>query len=271
MDLISIITPIKNNSQLFKSTYLSVIQQTHKNFEWLIIDDGSTDIELKNISNIIDDDRVKYIIGNKNLGPGGARNLGLDKISGNYLSFIDSDDLWGINFLSTCLRIIKEQKCGFVFSGYRRYMIGDDKYLKDFIPNKTVSERSILKGSDISCLTALIDTNLIDSSTRFGNIPTRNDLVFFYRVLKKDRALPINEVLATYRINNISVSSNKLRALKYQYLVNKKYAGNSFVVTTTNIFCWIFYGIKKYGLQATLSFNYFPLANLYHRRFKNLP
>lgn len=246
MDLISIITPIKNGSELFKSTYLSVIQQTHKNFEWYVVDDGSNDVEINNIKNIIDDERVIYLTGYKNLGPGGARNIGLEKSSGDYLSFIDSDDLWDINFLSTCIRTIKNQSSGFVFSGYRRYIIDDNKYLKDFIPNKIVSHTSILKGSDISCLTALIDSNFIDSSTKFGNIPARNDLVFFYRVLKNVQATPINKVLATYRLKKKSVSSNKLRALKYQFMVNRKYAGNNFIMTMINVVCWIFYGIRKY-------------------------
>lgn len=246
MDLISIITPIKNGSDLFKSTYISVVRQSYKHFEWFIIDDGSNEIEANKIVEIIDDERVKYIIGKKNLGPGGARNIGLKKTSGKYVTFIDSDDLWDNNFLEKSFEAIKFNNCGIVFSGYRRYLVYQDKYLSDFLPTKQVTYKSILRGSDISCLTSLVDAKYINNDTLFGEIPARNDLVFFYRLLKKTNAFPLQDVLATYRLNKSSVSSNKFRALKYQYLVNRKFGGNSFVMTIINILCWVFYGIKKY-------------------------
>ena len=200
MDLISIITPIKNGEKLFRSTYHSVIQQSYTRFEWIIVDDGSYLDQIDKIKCVINDDRVKYIIGNKNLGPGGARNIGLKKISGKYLCFIDSDDLWDRNFLQVCHAFIKRHNSGLVFSGYKRYLYEHDKYLEDFIPRDLITSESILKGSDISCLTALIDTNFLDDTTLFGEIPARNDLVFFYRVLQNTPAIPISEPLATYRL-----------------------------------------------------------------------
>lgn len=248
MDLISIVTPIKNGSKLFKSTYESVVNQQYKNFEWIIVDDGSNSTELDEIKHIINDSRIKFICNNINNGPGGARNIGLSYISGDYVTFIDSDDLWDKEFLQITFEAIYKSKSGFVFTGYRRFILDEAIYLKDFMPKKIVTEKSVLQGSDISCLTALINTKFIDQTTKFGEIPARNDLVFFYNVLKKTDAFPIKEILATYRLKKVSVSSNKLRALKYQYIVNRIYAKKGVFLSLQNLIKWILYGYRKYRI-----------------------
>lgn len=246
MALISIITPIKNGSRLFKSTYESVINQEYTNFEWIIVDDGSNSTELDKINFIIKDSRIKFVRKNINNGPGGARNIGLSYVSGDYVTFIDSDDLWDKKFLKIVLESVNTLQSGFVFTGYRRLIINKDVYLEDFVPTKIVTKENILHGSDISCLTAFISTRFIDETTRFGEIPARNDLVFFYNVLKKTDAFPIKKILATYRLKKVSVSSNKLRALKFQYIVNRFYAKKGVFLSLYNVLKWMFYGYKKY-------------------------
>lgn len=244
---ISIITPIKNGSKLFESTYKSVINQDYKFFEWIIIDDCSSEYEFNKIKNIIKDKRVKFIKSNNPNGPGPSRNIGLNLAKGEYITFIDSDDLWNKNFLSTSINFLESKKYDFVFSGYKRYVMDTKKYLSDFIPRNQVTQNSILRGSDISCLTAVLKREFLDQSTLFGDIPSRNDLVFFYSITKKTIAMPISEVLATYRIRNQSVSSNKLKALKYQFIVNYKIANNSFFLSSMNVIRWVIYGFFKYG------------------------
>jgi hypothetical protein len=105
---------------------------------------------------------------------------------------------------------------------------------------------TILKGSDISCLTALIKSNLIDKENRFGDIPCRNDLVLFYRLVTKCPAVPIPKSYATYRVGNNTVSSNQFRNIKYQFYVNRKVANKSMFTSILNVIKWGVYGIKKY-------------------------
>lgn len=246
MSLVSIITPIKNGSNLFRSTYESVINQTYKNFEWFIIDDGSSAEEKEKIESILVDDRASYITGGHSNGPGKARNIGLKLIAGDYVSFIDSDDLWDQDFLTKSISELKKQKVSFVFAGYKRLILSNGVYLDDFLPTRKVTQASILAGSDISCLTALISRSLLTDNTKFGEIPARNDLVFFYRVLGSGDAFPISESLATYRLKKKSVSSNKLRALKYQFIVNRKFAKKKLIISVVNVTKWVFYGLRKY-------------------------
>ena len=207
-NLVSIITPIKNGSVLFKSTYESVVNQSHKNFEWIIIDDYSCNKELDEIKKICTDSRIRLIESNKSNGPGKARNIGLKKIKGGFVAFIDADDLWNIDFLEKLLMFSVKNNFDFVFSGYRPYITEKQTFLVDFIPKEIVTADTILKGSDISCLTALIKSNLIDKENRFGYIPCRNDLVLFYRLVTKCPAVPIPKSYATYRVGNNTISSN---------------------------------------------------------------
>lgn len=245
--LVSIITPIKNGVDLFSSTFDSVISQTYESFEWFIVDDESDIDQLTALSRLVStDSRVSLLINDGLKGPGPARNLGLKYVKGSFICFIDSDDLWGPNFLQTSINTISQTGSSFVFSGYRRLVMENNEYLDDFIPFKQVNSNSVLSGSDISCLTAFISAELLDENTLFGNIPARNDLVFFYRVLLKTDATPIPKALATYRIKKMSVSSNKFRALRYQYVVNRVYAQKSVLITLRNLIVWLIYGLRKY-------------------------
>ena len=95
-----------------------------------------------------------------------------------------------------------------------------------------------------------IDISKFDSIPFFGNFTARNDLVFFYRLLGKvEYALPVNDVLATYNIMSNSISRNKLRALKYQWLVCRNIANLSIIISVYNCICWMSYGIRKYYIN----------------------
>ena len=250
MNKISIITPFKNSSDKFIETYRSVINQTFIDFEWIIIDDASSHKEFKNLSDIVTDSRVTIYKNSFEKGAGGARNFGITKINGQYLTFIDSDDSWELIFLERMMDVIKSSK-GIIFSGYKRFDCRKGAYLSNFVPtNLPITNKNILKGNPISCLTTFIDISKFDSIPFFGNFTARNDLVFFYRLLGKiEYALPLNEVLATYNIMSNSISRNKLRALKYQWLVCRNIANLSIIISVYNCICWMSYGIRKYYIN----------------------
>ncbi len=88
--LVSIITPAYNAADFIEQTLDSVLNQTCPHFEWIIVDDGSTDDTVAKIQNY-NDDRIKLIT-QKNSGSGGARNHGLKKATGDIVTFLDADD-----------------------------------------------------------------------------------------------------------------------------------------------------------------------------------
>ena len=97
MPRVSVIIPTYNRSGLVKEAVESVLAQTFKNLEVIVVDDGSTD-DTRNVIEGIGDERVKYFH-KQNGGVSSARNFGIQKAQGQYIAFLDSDDLWPENFL----------------------------------------------------------------------------------------------------------------------------------------------------------------------------
>jgi len=92
-DKISIIIPTYNREKLLIRSIKSILNQTYQNFEIIIVDDFSKD-NTKNIINIFNDNRIRYIRLRKNKGASFARNIGIKKATGKYISFQDSDDIF---------------------------------------------------------------------------------------------------------------------------------------------------------------------------------
>ena len=92
--LVSVIIPTFNSEKYISDTIISVQNQTYKNWEMLLVDDGSTDETQTIITSFLTDKRIQFYSLEKNSGTGVARNLGVSKAAGKYISFLDADDLW---------------------------------------------------------------------------------------------------------------------------------------------------------------------------------
>lgn len=118
MPKFSVIIPLYNKEKHIKNTLLSVIRQTYTDFEVIVVDDGSTDNSLKEIDDI-KDNRLK-IVSQKNGGVSVARNTGIRMAKGYYISFLDADDSWNTEYLSTINQLtIKYSDSDIYVTGYR--------------------------------------------------------------------------------------------------------------------------------------------------------
>lgn len=245
-DLVSIITPSYNSAQFIEATIKSVQKQTHQNWEMLITDDGSSDNSAEIISKIAQkDERIKLFKIN-NSGPGIARNNSIKNAKGNYLAFLDSDDLWFPEFLSSSLSKIKNSD-GFVFSSYKRCDENTlEEVFKDFIVPNKVNYTDILKTNSISCLTAFIDVDKLGKEL-MPEIMYRQDMGLWLKYLKKiEYAIGIQEPLAIYRIRKESHSRNKKKLLKPQWYFYRKVENISFLKSIYYMVMWAINGVKKY-------------------------
>lgn len=120
-DLISIITPTYNCGKFIGETIESVINQTYENWEMIIVDDCSKD-NTKDIVNKYaqNDDRIKYHLLEKNSGAAIARTKAMELANGNYMAFLDSDDLWVEDKLEKQLKFMKENNFNFVCTEYEQ-------------------------------------------------------------------------------------------------------------------------------------------------------
>ena len=111
MPLFSIIIPVYNREKLIKGTLSSVLSQTYKDYEVIVVDDGSTDNTLEVLSQF---SKSVTVLRQENAGPGAARNLGIARATGQYVAFLDSDDLWFPWTLLTYKQIIDRTQAAFI-------------------------------------------------------------------------------------------------------------------------------------------------------------
>ncbi|MCD8519031.1 MAG: glycosyltransferase family 2 protein [Flavobacterium sp.] len=164
--LVSIITPSYNSAKFIAETIQSVQNQTYPNWEMIIVDDGSSDeTETVVLSIIENDNRIQFHKLSQNSGPAVARNIGIEKASGDYMTFIDADDIWFPTFIENNIKTIQETEIPFVFSSYKRANEQLEFVYSDFIVPHKVTYTDILKSNSISCLTAFLNIKKLGKST----------------------------------------------------------------------------------------------------------
>ena len=244
---ISIITANHNSEKFIRTTIESVLAQTHKDWEMIIIDDNSNDNAVVIIEQYcLKDKRIKLLQNDTNMGPAKTRNKGLDIAQGRYVCFLDSDDIWYDTFLETSVSYLEQNNVEFVFSSYDRK---DETLEKDngtfYVPQR-VSYDDLLKTCPISCLTAMYDTDVI-GKILMPDILKRQDFALWLQILKKvPYAYGIQEPMAIYRMRENSVSRNKFHAAKYQWIVYRDVEELSLIKSCIALSQWAFYGFKKY-------------------------
>ena len=218
---VSIITPVYNSENYLRECIDSVLSQTYKDFEHILVDDCSNDNSATIITDYaLKDNRIKYIKLKKNSGAGVARNKAIERATGRYIAFLDSDDFWESCKLEKQLNFMRSNNYQFVYSQY--YVI------KENVPHYIVQSPSrvdfskMLKNDYIGCLTAIYDVQEI-GKIFMPDIRKRQDWVLWLRILKKvDYAYGLQEPLAYYRTGNSSLSNGKIGLLKHNFNVYHK-------------------------------------------------
>jgi len=245
--LVSIITPTYNSAKYIAETILSVQNQTYSTWEMIIIDDGSFD-ETENIIKSISahDKRIQFMKLNQNSGPAIARNKGIEKAQGDYMTFLDADDIWFPGFIENSIRTIQETGFHFVFSSYKRSNEELEFVYSDFIVPQKVTYSDILKTNSISCLTAFIDIKSLSKKT-MPIIRKRQDMGLWLSYLKEiPFAYGIQETQAIYRIRQNSLSRKKSDLIKYQWQFYREVEKLTVLQSFYYMTHWMVRGFLKY-------------------------
>lgn len=245
--MVSIITPCYNSETTISQTIESVIAQSYANWEMLIVDDASEDDSANIIKSYqIHDGRIKYF---KTQSPSGSpskpRNIALDNAHGEFIAFLDSDDIWLPNKLEEQIKFLHAKEVNFVYSNYEKIgPEGKRNNRKIIMPPKTTFW-DVLETCSIPCLTVLLRNNII-SDTRFRYIP-KEDYAFWIEILKKNEvAYNTGAVHALYREQQISRSSNKLKMIKEQWFVLRNVVGVKKIIGLYFMVKYLLYGFLKY-------------------------
>jgi teichuronic acid biosynthesis glycosyltransferase TuaG len=244
---VSIITPSFNSSKFIAETIQSVQNQTYKNWEMIIIDDASSDETEAIVRSIIEkDNRIQFYKLNQNSGPAVARNKGIEKASGDYMTFIDADDIWFPTFIENNIATIKKTGIPFVFSSYKRSNEQLEFVYSDFIVPEKVSYSDILKTNSISCLTAFLDIKSLGKKY-MPLIRKRQDMGLWLNYLKViPFAHGIQETQAIYRIRENSLSRKKSDLIKYQWQFYREVEQLNVFQSAYYMLHWMCRGFMKY-------------------------
>ena len=214
--LISIILPVYNREKYIEDSIGSILNQTFKNFELIIVDDGSSDNSV-GIVEKINDLRIKIFRNSENRGLSNARNIGIQHSSGKYIAFMDSDDISHPRRLEKQLKVLTEKKdiivCGswlkLMDSGSEiKHQKNHNELICQMLINCPLSIGSVLMRSEI-----FIEENF-DENLRFGE-----DYEFWSRVIWKGRIHNIQESLLYYRTH---AQQNSIINIESQHLMDAK-------------------------------------------------
>jgi len=211
--LISVIVPAYNSEKFIGETIQSVIDQTYKRWELIVVDDCSTDKTLEIIESYsAKDARVFCVPSAENGGAAVTRNIGLEKAAGRFIAFLDSDDLWSPSKLEDQLKFMLENRIPISFTSYELIDEEGNPLGKVVRSVKSIDYKGVLKNTIIGMSTSMIDTNIVDQEFRFINIRTRQDLCLWLTLLKRGhKAYGMDKVYASYRVRKNSISSNKFK------------------------------------------------------------
>jgi teichuronic acid biosynthesis glycosyltransferase TuaG len=212
--MISVIVPTYNSENYVGNTIESILKQTHTNFEVLIVDDCSTDSTQSVCKKYAQAyGNIHFFSLDRNSGSATARNLGIEKAKGRYISFLDSDDLWHPRKLEKQLNFMQKNNASISHHDYLRFNVSSKKFLSIRKSKDKVSYADLASGNTIGCCTVMYDTKKIGKVLMEPSLRTRQDLHCWMQILKKvPHSLNCKEALATYNIRENSISSNKLKA-----------------------------------------------------------
>lgn len=246
---VSIIMPVYNGEQFISEAINSVRQQTYTDWELIIVDDGSTDMSCNIIMEFVhSDDRIKLHHNPSPCGmPSVPRNIGIDKAHGRYIAFLDADDMWLNHKLEEQLKLFDNDKTAIVFSFYEKIDVNGYRNNRIVYSPQQITYNKMLHSNYIGNLTGIYDVAKI-GKVHFMDIH-HEDYVFWMNILKKGYiAKNTLTVTALYREHSKSISSNKIRNIKWQWNILRNIEKIGFLHSAYYLAYYMVKGFMKHSV-----------------------
>ncbi len=249
---VSIITPVFNGQKYIDQVLNSILNQTFSNFEWIIIDDCSTDMTGVLLEKVAEQEpRIHLLYLDTNVGPIKARNWGLETARGRFVAFIDIDDLWLPEKLEKQLDFMKSNNLPLSYTGYRK-ITDDGKMISRFtIPvPKRLTYKKLLISNSIMASSAMFDRSITGNIKQDENAPiSKDDLMFWLSILNNCGSIKgLQEDLCRLRIHKRSITNNKLLMAKRHWHFYRETLGLSHLTSLKLYIGYSIKGIIKYLL-----------------------
>lgn len=248
--LVSIITPMYKGAEFVGDTIDSVLKQTYTNWEMIIVDDCSPDGGAGiNVVKRYTDPRIKLIESKVNKGSSGARNIAIQKAEGQYIAFLDSDDMWPDDYLESQLSFLNKNGDTIVYASVQHIEERSKQYIGTPYPRpNTVGYNDLLRLCPICPSATVYD---VDKCGKYFFDETlgsmRDDYVYWLNMLKKIPVASYNQgVSILYRVRQSAVTANKRKIISSQWKVLREMEKVSFVKSLYCLIYWGVNGIVKY-------------------------
>ncbi|SJN37886.1 Glycosyl transferase, group 2 family protein [Marinilactibacillus psychrotolerans 42ea] len=218
--IVSIIMPAYNCEKYIYKAVKSVIDQTHQEWELIIIDDGSNDSTIRIIEEMANKyKKIRFFKNGKNLGVAATRNRGISLAYGEWIAFLDSDDIWDKTKLEKQMFYARKLSAEFLFTASSYIDEEGRPYQGVFeVPDK-VSYKKLRNHNVISCSSVLIKKKYFEN-IKMEKDDMHEDYAVWLRIMRGGLyAYGINEPLLIYRISRNSKSGNKLKTITMTYKV----------------------------------------------------
>ena len=196
-DLVSIISPSYNCEKFISKTIESVLVQTYKNWELIIVDDCSTDNTDKVVARY-DDKRIKYLKNEHNSGAAVSRNRALREAKGRWIAFLDSDDIWLPEKLEKQICFMKKNGYHFSYTNYEEIDENGNKLGVKVTGPKKITKTGMFNYCWPGCLTVMYDAQAY-GLLQIADIKKNNDYAMWLKICRKFDCYLLDEYLAEYR------------------------------------------------------------------------
>ncbi len=228
MELVTIIMPYYRKIDYVRHTINSIINQTHQNYQLLIIYDDPKQEDLDELTEIIKDNKkIKIIKNTKNLGAGYSRNIGIKNSEGQIISFIDADDEWHPEKIEKQLNFLNKNNYDFIFCGYKKRF--SEKTLNVMCKDNYLTYKNLLFSCDIGLSTVMVKKKIIHENL-FPNLKTQEDFAAWLKITRANYlAYNLKEILVTWNYSQDSLSSNLYQKLIDAFKVYNKHENFSLI------------------------------------------
>tara|TARA_Y100000741_G_scaffold86210_1_gene63645 strand:- start:267 stop:1016 length:750 start_codon:yes stop_codon:yes gene_type:complete len=244
--LVSIIMPFYDNYNFLNRAIKSILNQTYKNYEIIIINDNpkNNQNKIKNLKKKFNCKNMKIIKNKKNYGAGTSRNKGIEISKGKYIAFLDSDDTWKKNKLSTQIKVMEKYKYDATHTSYN--IIDMNQNYISSRKAKNLNYKDLLKSCDIGLSTVILKKEILKIKNPFPKLKTKEDYVLWLKISKKGIIFNgINKYLVNWTNTPNSLSKSIYQKIKDSIRVYYYYEKFNFITSIIKTFILSLNYLKK--------------------------
>lgn len=239
--------PVYNGEQYISIAIDSIISQSYINWKLIIVNDGSTDSTNSIVKKFVDDSRILFVENKGLKGAAGARNYGMSLSDGDFVAFIDCDDIWHPDKLRFQIELMQKEDSDFSYTSYEIIDSDGLNCKQNYIVPERLTLNQLLKENFVGCSTVIVSKK-IAAIYRFSTDFYHEDYCFWLRLLNDGhKAVGCVQPLVKWRLIAGSRSFNKINSALSRWRIYRKQMKMSFVQSIKYFIFYVFNGICKYS------------------------